>query len=169
MSNVARDVPSPAPPPARGSDPAAPAWPPLLRRHGLRVTAARALVLDALAALGHAAPEQIHEWAQPHLPGLNLSTVYRTLEVLTDYQLVAHTHLQQPSATYMLAIHADHAHLVCRGCRAVTELDHGTATTLAGQISHTHGFDVDIGHLSLFGRCARCTATDLKGESTRPS
>ncbi len=168
MTNVARDVPALASPLAPGSDPAAPAWPLLLRGHGLRVTAARALVLDALAALGHAAPEQIHEWAQPHLQGLNLSTVYRTLEVLTDYQLVAHTHLQQPSATYMLATHADHAHLVCRGCRAVTELDHDTATTLAGQISHTHGFDVDIGHLSLFGRCASCTAADLKGEHTRP-
>jgi len=90
--------------------------------------------------------------------------VYRTLEVLAEYQMVTHTHLEQPSATYMLADHADHAHLVCRGCRAVFELDHDVATVLAGQISHTHGFDVDIGHLSLFGRCSDCTTSDLASE-----
>ncbi len=162
-------VVSPAPSAGEAVLQAEAGWQALLRRYGLRVTEARLRVLDALQVLGHAAPEQVYELVRPQLPSLNSSTVYRTLEVLAEHGLVAHAHLEQPSATYMLATHADHAHLVCRGCRTISELDHDIATTLAGQISHAHGFDVDIGHLSLFGRCARCTATDLENEHVRLS
>jgi len=139
-------------------------WWPLLRRYGLRATTARVQVLQALQVMGHGTPEQIYDRIAPVLQGLNLSTVYRTLEVLAEHQLVTHAHLEQSSATYMLAAHADHAHLVCRGCHQVLEFDHDIATALTGQISHIHGFDVDTGHLSVFGRCDACTSEDLAGE-----
>lgn len=143
--------------PAAGVRPAdVESWRPSLHRFGLRVTAARVLVLHTLAAVGHGTPEQIFGRTKVVLPGLSLSTVYRTLESLAEQGMVTHTHLDQHVKTYMLAEHADHAHLVCRDCHDVLLLDHDIAEALARQIKAAHGFDVDAGHLSVFGRCARC-------------
>ncbi len=133
-------------------------WPSLLRRNGLRATAARAAVLGSLAELGHGTPEQVLDRAARSVAALNLSTVYRTLEVLATHHVVAHTHLAHQATTYMLADHADHAHLVCRRCGRVTELDQDVTAAFAAAAQDRHGFEVDAGHLSVFGRCAVCAA-----------
>jgi Fur family ferric uptake transcriptional regulator len=87
--------------------------------------------------------------------------VYRVLETLAAHGLVSHTHLLGATKTYQLSTHANHAHLVCRGCGSVTELDDDVARRFTADISRVHGFDVDFGHLSVFGRCADCVAKDL--------
>ena len=135
-------------------------WKALLGQYGLRATSARVVILEALDAYGHDTPELIHTHVARSLPTVNVSTVYRTLEVLAEHGVVAHSHLAEQSVTYMLASHADHAHLVCRGCRQVLELDSGIAGELTGRISRAHGFDVDTGHLSVFGRCSSCINND---------
>jgi len=55
-----------------------------LRRHGRRATSARISLMLSLSELGHATPEQLHTTLAPTHPRLNASTVYRTLESLTD-------------------------------------------------------------------------------------
>ena len=74
----------------------------LLRRRGLRATAQRLVLLEALQTLEHATIEQLLEWAQPKIPNLQLSTVYRTLDTLATYGLVSHTHLAGATKTYQL-------------------------------------------------------------------
>src|SRR5829696_5251405 len=68
-----------------------------LRAHGLRLTAQRQRVLDAVGALEHATPEAIgarlREEAGPAGAAPDTSTVYRTLELLESLDLVRHTHL----------------------------------------------------------------------------
>jgi Fur family ferric uptake transcriptional regulator len=137
----------------------------LLRRNGLRATGQRLVILAALERLGHATMEQLLEATQTELPNLQLSTVYRSVETLTAHSIVSHTHLTGPTPTYQLTTHADHAHLVCRGCGTVTEMDDDVARRFTDDIGRVHGFDVDFGHLSVFGRCAACVARDL-GESS---
>ena len=101
---------------------------------------------------------------QDALPNLQLSTVYRSVETLTAHGLVSHTHLTGATPTYQLATHGDHAHLVCRGCGSVTEMDDDVAHRFTADIARVHGFDVDFGHLSVFGRCASCVAGDLRDD-----
>jgi Fur family ferric uptake transcriptional regulator len=136
----------------------------LLRARGLRVTPQRRLVVDAVAGLGHSTPEQICERVQQELPSVNLSTVYRTLELLEDLGVVSHTHLGHGAPTYHPASHADHLHLVCRRCGGVEEADLRLAGALARGVAGEHGFVTDLGHLSLHCVCGGCVAQEEAAE-----
>jgi Fur family ferric uptake transcriptional regulator len=128
----------------------------LLRARGLRLTAQRQLVLRAVHDLGHATPEQVHCAVREMAAGVNITTVYRTLELLEELGLVTHTHLSHGSPTYHAANGRQHAHLVCRSCGAVDEIDPGLLGPLAGTLERERGFRVDIGHVALFGLCSAC-------------
>ena len=68
-------------------------WDDTLRASGFRVTPQRQLVLEAVTKLEHATPEEIFGDIHQRARGVNVSTVYRTLEVLEKVGLVTHTHL----------------------------------------------------------------------------
>jgi Fur family ferric uptake transcriptional regulator len=131
-----------------------------LRERGLRATPQRRLVLQAVSELGHATPEQVCEFVQEQSATLNLSTVYRALELLEGLGVVSHTHLQHGSPTYQVADHVDHLHLVCRRCGSVTEADLDEARPMAAAIERSHGFRTDLAHLSLHGVCGDCLRKD---------
>jgi Fur family ferric uptake transcriptional regulator len=127
-----------------------------LRERGLRSTPQRRLVYDAVTALGHATPEQICEQVQQVAPSLNLSTVYRALDVLEELGVVSHSHLGHGAPAYHSAGHADHIHLVCQRCGLLDEADVRHARPLADAVARGHGFETDLGHLSLHGVCRSC-------------
>jgi Fur family ferric uptake transcriptional regulator len=130
-----------------------------LRERGLRATPQRRQVLAAIVLLGHATPERIHEQVHAKNPSVNLSTVYRALELLEQLGLVSHTHLDHGAPTYHLAAHARHLHLVCRNCGSVIEAELSIARPLAAVIAERHGFTADLTHLSVHGVCADCSAS----------
>ena len=68
-------------------------WDDRLRAGGYRVTPQRQLVLEAVARLEHATPEEIYGEVRQTARGINVSTVYRTLELLEQLGLVQHTHI----------------------------------------------------------------------------
>jgi Fur family transcriptional regulator, ferric uptake regulator len=140
-----------------------------LRERGLRATPQRRQVLTAILDLGHATPEQIHEHVQAVNPAVNLSTVYRALELLESLALVSHTHLDHGAPTYHLAAHARHLHLVCRECGSVVEAELAIARPLAAVVIERYGFTADLTHLSVHGLCADCatTANDETGSHER--
>jgi Fur family transcriptional regulator, ferric uptake regulator len=129
-----------------------------LRARGYRMTTQRQLVLDAVTALRHGTPDEICAEVQRTSSAVNISTVYRTLELLEAVGLVTHTHLGHGAPTYHAASDEDHLHLVCRDCGAVTETDVAVADGLVRQIAADHGFVVDVGHFAIYGRCPGCAA-----------
>ncbi|GLW96425.1 Fur family transcriptional regulator [Microtetraspora sp. NBRC 16547] len=131
-------------------------WHEELRARGYRVTPQRQLVLEAVTALGHATPEDICSRVQETARGVNISTVYRTLELLEELGMVTHTHLGHGAPTYHLASEADHVHLVCRGCDQVTEVRPELVQGLVGALEEELGFATDVRHLTVFGRCRDC-------------
>ncbi|MEU5548406.1 MULTISPECIES: Fur family transcriptional regulator [unclassified Micromonospora] len=128
----------------------------LLRARGLRLTAQRQLILQAVLDLGHATPEQVHTAVREVAAGVNITTIYRTLELLERLGLVTHTHLSHGSPTYHAAGEDQHVHLVCRECGAIDEMEPELLRPLADQLATERGFRVDIGHVSFFGVCERC-------------
>jgi Fur family ferric uptake transcriptional regulator len=142
--------PSPKPP---GPDPSLAE---VLRARGLRLTAQRQLVLEAVYELGHATPDQVHAAVSRTAAGVNITTVYRTLELLEDLGLVTHTHLSHGSPTYHSAGENQHVHLVCRVCGHVDEVPPSTLDRLVATLATERGFLVDVGHVALFGMCATC-------------
>jgi Fur family transcriptional regulator, ferric uptake regulator len=115
-------------------------------------------VLEAVASLEHGTPDEICAEVRKTASGVNISTVYRTLELLEELGLVTHTHLGHGSARYHTANDSDHLHLVCRDCGTVTESDVSVAAALVDRLHAEHGFDTDVRHFSVFGRCGACTA-----------
>jgi Fur family ferric uptake transcriptional regulator len=131
-------------------------WHEELRSRGYRITPQRQLVLEAVSQLGHATPEEISCRVQETARGVNISTVYRTLELLEELGLVTHTHLGHGAPTYHLASAADHVHLVCRSCGEVTEVAPELVEGLVSSLENTVGFATDVRHLTVFGRCRDC-------------
>jgi Fur family ferric uptake transcriptional regulator len=133
-----------------------------LRRRGLRATPARLQVIATLRRAHHASLEDIQAGLAVSVPGSSPSTVYRTVETLEAHGILSHTHVAEGRTAYQLADEATHAHLVCRSCRQVTLLPEDVANRLVADVSNGVGFDIDTGHLSVFGRCARCIEVDLE-------
>lgn len=127
-----------------------------LREGGYRLTPQRQLVLQAVASLGHSTPDEIAAEVQRTASGVNLSTVYRTLDLLEQLHLVTHTHLGHGAPTYHVADDADHLHLVCRDCGQVQHVDESVAEPLETALRNEHGFEADVRHFALYGRCAAC-------------
>ncbi|MBA2558332.1 MAG: transcriptional repressor [Propionibacteriales bacterium] len=130
-----------------------------LRSRGYRLTPQRQLVLQAVTALGHATPEDVLGWVRERAAGVNISTVYRTLELLESLRLVKHTHLSHGAPTYHAAAAPEHVHLVCRECGDVIERDPAVVASLVEALRSDVGFEADVGHLTVFGRCRSCAAT----------
>jgi Fur family ferric uptake transcriptional regulator len=134
-----------------------PDLPATLRARGYRITPQRQLVLDAVTALEHGTPDEICAEVQRTAPGVNLSTVYRALELLEELGLVTHAHLGHGAPTYHASGAIDHLHLVCRVCGAVIETDVALAESLVGMLAERHGFETDVAHFAIYGRCRECT------------
>jgi Fur family transcriptional regulator, ferric uptake regulator len=127
-----------------------------LRGQGYRLTPQRQLVLRAVEKLGHATPDEILAEVQQHASAVNVSTIYRTLEVLEELGLVRHTHLSDRAPTYHSVTDHEHFHLVCRNCHRVVSVDPDVVAPMAEALEQQHGFVVDVGHLAIFGECVEC-------------
>jgi Fur family ferric uptake transcriptional regulator len=139
--------------------PAAQGWQAELRARGYRLTPQRQLVLEAVGQLGHATPDGIAAAVRRTAPAVNISTVYRTLELLEELGLVQHTHLDHGAPTYSIASVEDHVHLVCRDCGNVAEVEVSLLDDVVRRLSSERGFAVDVGHFSVFGTCGACTTS----------
>jgi Fur family transcriptional regulator, ferric uptake regulator len=128
----------------------------LLRSRGLRLTAPRQLVLEAVYRLGHGTPEQIHTAVAERAAGVNITTVYRTLELLEELGLVTHAHLSHGAPTYHPVGKDQHVHLVCHTCGRLQELPARVLGDLALVLARERGFQLDLGHAALFGTCQEC-------------
>jgi Fur family ferric uptake transcriptional regulator len=131
-------------------------WQAELRARGYRLTPQRQLVLEAVGELGHGTPEEIATTVRRTASGVNISTVYRTLELLEELGLVRHTHLGHGAPTYSVASEADHVHLVCRDCGSVEEAPPQVLGDVVDRLAAERGFTVDVGHFAVFGRCRAC-------------
>jgi len=127
-----------------------------LRARGLRLTAQRQLVLEAVYRLGHATPDQVHDEVSKTAAGINITTVYRALELLEELGLVTHTHLSHGAPTYHGVSDEQHVHLVCRACGGVDDVSAGVLDSLADALEREKSFLVDKGHVALFGVCGKC-------------
>ena len=130
-----------------------------LHERGLRMTPQRQLVLDAVRELGHATPEQVCAQVQRAAPAVNITTVYRSLDLLERLGLVRHTHLGHGAPTYSAHEH-EHVHLVCHDCGTVTEVPREVMAELAAQLVDGFGFEVDVAHVALSGLCRDCRAQE---------
>ncbi|MBA2414812.1 MAG: transcriptional repressor [Geodermatophilaceae bacterium] len=129
--------------------------PETLRASGYRLTPQRQMVLDAVVQLGQGTPEEIGTRIHQSSPGVNITTVYRTLELLEQLGLVRHRHFGHGAPMYH-ASDNDTLHSVCHQCGQVAVIPGEKLQPVARWLAEERGFVLDTGHIALAGLCARC-------------
>ena len=127
-----------------------------LGKKGYRLTPQRLMILEQVeAAEGHISAEEIFQRIRERYPNLNISTVYRTLELLKGLSLVTETDMGDGRVRFH-TMGKGHHHLVCSKCGRVTDLAEEELTPLNDLINTRYGFKADLHHLAIFGQCRNC-------------
>ena len=130
-----------------------------LKERGHRLTPQRQMILDAIEMTkGHVSAESVHAKVTAQFPQVNISTVYRTLELLQNLGLVTHTHFDDGIALYHLAEDSNHQHMVCRTCGSEREIAVEELLPLDRHLRERYGFQADLAHFAIIGTCGACSA-----------
>jgi len=130
----------------------------ILSRQGYRLTPQRVMILSAVEdSNDHISAEEIHAQIVAKYPNVNISTVYRTLELLKRLGLVTETDMGEGRVRYHPANKGHHHHLICRECGAIIELDEPLLAPLKSALLQEYKFSADLKHLAIFGRCVNCS------------
>ena len=128
-----------------------------LSEKGYRLTPQRLMILSAIEnSDDHISAEEIYAQVVAKYPNVNMSTVYRTLELLKQLRLVTETDLGGGRVRYHPADKGHHHHLVCTECGTVIDLDESLLSSLERTLLREYKFIADLKHLAIFGRCANC-------------
>jgi Fur family ferric uptake transcriptional regulator len=92
---------------------------------------------------------------QQSAPAVNITTVYRTLDLMERIGLLRHTHLGHGAPSYSAEQHR-HVHVVCHSCGAISEAPLQLLDGVAEQLRADSGFELDVSHLALSGVCRAC-------------
>jgi len=122
------------------------------------MTPQRMMILSAIENTDdHISAEEIYSQVVAKYPNVNISTVYRTLELLKRLGLVTETDLGEGRVRYHPAEKGHHHHLVCRECGTTIDLDESLLAPLKDALLREHGFIADLRHLAILGRCVKCS------------
>jgi Fur family ferric uptake transcriptional regulator len=128
-----------------------------LRRAGQKMTPQRLMIVRALRhAEGHVTAAEIAEAVHTEFPYVDVSTVYRTLDVLKRMRLVTSTDIGSGDAVFEWAPATPHHHLVCTSCQGISEIDHRYLESMGDRLRADFGFAPDLHHFAIFGLCREC-------------
>lgn len=128
-----------------------------LQQQGFRITPQRTMILEAVEnADDHISAEEIYTIVCAKFSNVNISTVYRTLELLRGLELVTETDLGDGRVRYHSIKKAHHHHLVCQKCGEIIDMEESIFTPLRNSLFKEYGFEADIHHLAIFGTCSKC-------------
>jgi Fur family transcriptional regulator, ferric uptake regulator len=131
----------------------------VLRGSGLRVSAARRIVLEAMFRAGEpVTAERIASGLDGSMPSSDIASVYRNLETLEEVGLVRHVHLGHGPGLYALTGGAEREYLVCERCNRVEAVDAEQLDGVRRQIARDFGYRARFSHFPIVGLCADCAA-----------
>ena len=142
-----------------------------LREKGLKVTHQRLLILSVLEQNSgrHMAAEDIYGLVTEEHPEIGLATVYRTLQLLWDMQLVDRINLDDGCVRYEIGhlltdeTKHNHHHLICRKCGRVIPFDADLLDELEDNIEEAAGFHVQDHEVKFYGLCSDCMKSEKSG------
>jgi Fe2+ or Zn2+ uptake regulation protein len=127
-----------------------------LRDRGQRVTSQRLVIHRLLRELDrHVTAEEVLRRASEQLPGMSLPTVYATLDLLTELGEARRVSVGGSPVLYDPRV-ADHAHVRCRECGRVEDLDVPLDVARALRAARDAGYAAETAELVVEGRCAAC-------------
>lgn len=136
----------------------------ILKKNGLKITTQRIAILNVLENRPgeHMTAEEIFESVKKDYPDIGLATVYRTIQVLSDLNLIDRLNLDDGCVRYEIGGAAKeenthhHHHLICLNCGAVLTFEYDLLEILEERIKESMDFEVVNHEVKLFGYCKDC-------------
>lgn len=127
-----------------------------LREAGLRVTAPRVAVLNAVAAHPHSDADDVAAEVRGELGSVSTQAVYDVLKACVSAGLLRRIEPAGSPARFEARTGDNHHHLVCRDCGRVVDVDCVVGHSPCLQPSQAHGFEIDEAEVVFWGRCEQC-------------
>lgn len=136
----------------------------LLKQNGLKVTTQRVAILEVLNSRPgiHLTAEEIYDYVKKKYPEIGIATVYRTIQVLSELNLIDKLNLDDGYVRYEIsktgnesACHHHH-HLICLDCGTIYAFQDDLLEILEERIRETMGFEVVDHEVKLYGHCNKC-------------
>jgi Fe2+ or Zn2+ uptake regulation protein len=131
-----------------------------LRERGLRVTAVRVAVLEAVRQRPHEGVDKIMAAVATRLGSVSKQAVYDALDALVGASIVRRIEPAGRPALYEARVGDNHHHIVCRSCGAVDDVDCSVGDAPCLEPAQTHGFVVDEAEVTFWGLCPDCQQAD---------
>jgi Fe2+ or Zn2+ uptake regulation protein len=131
----------------------------LLHQHGMRNTPQRQLIYRIVSSSPqHLSAVHVQRQLETLMPGISLPTVYSTLELFAKLGIVHKMAMVDGVMLYDTGQQRPHAHMVCRSCGRIFDLDIPPVNNEDITAANSQGFQVDSGDLVLHGLCSECQA-----------
>ena len=128
-----------------------------LRGAGLRVTAARVALLEAVRDGDHLGVESLASGVRDRVGHISLQAVYEALHALTGAGLIRRIEPPGSPARFEGRVGDNHHHLVCRSCGVVTDVDCAVGEAPCLTASDDHGYSIDEAEVIYWGLCPDCS------------
>jgi Fur family transcriptional regulator, ferric uptake regulator len=131
----------------------------LLKVTGLKFTIQSEVILEMLYNSDeHLTPEALHHLIQEKHPELNtgIATVYRTLSLLEDSDMVTSLSFGAQGKKYELGAKDHHDHIICTGCGLITEFVDEQIERRQQEITESLGFVMQEHSMQIYGICKAC-------------
>jgi len=141
-----------------------------LRQSRRKLTRPRQAVLAVITrAEQHLTPAEVHRRAKARHPGLGLTTVYRTLELLVSLGYVQRVHGEGGCHSYAAAVRPHGHHLLCSRCGQTEEFADCDLGPLVEALQERTGYQIEAHILQLFGCCPSCQSYPSSREQRNAS
>jgi len=130
----------------------------LLRDAGLRVTASRRAVLEALHEHSHSSADEVFREVAVTVPHTSLQSVYNALGDFADAGLVRRIEPAGRAGLFELRVGDNHHHVVCSSCGAVEDIDCAVGEAPCLAPSDSRGFAIHTAEVTYWGICPSCAS-----------
>ncbi len=131
-----------------------------LRDRGLKSTSPRDDIARVFFELGrHVSAEELYAEVKKINPHVGYATIYRTLKLLKDCELLTERHFDEDQARYEVAGEHHHDHFICENCGKIMEFEDEAIERMQQDIASKLGVALTRRKLELYGLCADCRRT----------
>ena len=141
---------------------------PLLRRHGLNVTAQRLAVLRAVSDRSHSTADDIYNVVRAEIGAISRQAVYDALAVFTDKHILRRIEPAGSPARYENRVGDNHHHVICRTCNNTADVDCAVGYVPCLTAADSAGYEIDEAEVVYWGRCPDCLARTRAPSHSKP-
>ena len=129
----------------------------VLKKHGYKLTPQRRAVIKVITSNNdHLNPSEIYARVRSQHADIGLVTVYRTLEILAELELICELPASGIRRSYTISAPEHHHHLICSSCGTVIDFTGHNLIDLEKKLTRESGFRIESHLLEFFGLCWSC-------------